>query len=77
MPIYAYRCRSCDREFSTLVRGGETPTCPACSGSELEQRLSLVAAPAKTGGDPAPMPCGMGPGGCGAAACGCPAFAGD
>ena len=27
MPIYAYRCRDCGKEFSTLVLSGETPAC--------------------------------------------------
>lgn len=75
MPIYGFECRSCGREFSTLVRGGETPECPACAGTDLERSLSLVAAPAKSGAEAMTMPpCGAGMAGCGAAACGCPAF---
>lgn len=75
MPIYAYQCRSCGKEFATLVRGGETPECPSCAGTDLERALSLVAAPAKASGE-AIAPCGAGMGACGAAACGCPALAG-
>ena len=76
MPIYAFECRSCGREFSTLVRGGETPQCPACASADLDRLLSLVAAPPKSGADAMPMACGSAAA-CGAPVCGCPAFAGD
>ncbi|MER2606617.1 MAG: zinc ribbon domain-containing protein [Siculibacillus sp.] len=75
MPIYAYQCRSCGKEFSTLVRGGDTPECPACAGVDLERRLSLIASPLKSGEDLPPPACGAGMGACGTG--GCPAFAGD
>lgn len=71
MPLYAYRCSDCDREFETLVRSGETPQCPSCGGSGLERLLSLIAKPA-SGGESSPQPCAAMSGGtpCGA----CPAF---
>ena len=75
MPIYAYQCRACGHGFSTLVRSDETPECPSCASVDLERQLSLVAAPPRAGGDPVSAPCGVGMGACGAAACGCPAFA--
>ena len=68
MPIHAYECRACGKEFQTLVRGGETPECPACGGVELERQLSLVASTPRSG---AAEPMGA----CGASACGCPALA--
>jgi putative FmdB family regulatory protein len=73
MPLYAYRCASCDNHFETLVRSDETPECPACGSVELERQLSLIAKPA-AGGDAGEAPCPgpMAPGGCGGA---CPAFA--
>lgn len=43
MPIYEYRCRSCEHSFEALVRGGITPACPSCGGKELEQQFSLFA----------------------------------
>ena len=43
MPIYEYRCKSCDHEFETLVRSGETPVCAACGAVDLERLLSLPA----------------------------------
>jgi putative FmdB family regulatory protein len=50
MPLYAYICADCAREFETLVRGDETPACPACGSEGLERQLSLIARPAP-GGD--------------------------
>jgi putative FmdB family regulatory protein len=75
MPIYAYRCRDCGKEFSTLVMSGEAPECAACASADLEQQLSLIATPSK-GGESAPAmaeSCDM-MGGCGCAGA-CPAFA--
>jgi putative FmdB family regulatory protein len=44
MPLYEYSCRGCNRQFEALVRGAETPECPACHGRDLERRLSVFAA---------------------------------
>jgi len=71
MPLFEYQCKSCSKEFELLVRGSETPACPACRSTELEKRLSVFAAHA--GGSSremsAPGPCGAcgdprGPGAC-------------
>jgi len=43
MPIFEYSCKSCGREFETLVRPGTTPACPSCASTELERLLSLPA----------------------------------
>jgi putative FmdB family regulatory protein len=73
MPLFEYACRSCDREFETLVRASETPECPACGGTDLERRLSVFAAHTNgsSGADamPAAGACGRcgdprGPGAC-------------
>jgi len=74
MPIFAYCCRACGKEFSTLVMSGETPVCKACDSADLEQQLSLIAAPAKGGDSGSEMAaCDMA-GGCGCAGA-CPPFA--
>jgi putative FmdB family regulatory protein len=75
MPIFAYRCRACGKQFQTLVRSDETPVCEACHSSDLDQQLSLIATPNKGGeaGTETSAP-SAGMGGC---ACGegvCPAF---
>jgi putative FmdB family regulatory protein len=73
MPMYEYACRECTHQFETLVRGNETPRCPACQATSLERRLSVFAAhtagaaPARAAS--APGPCGAcgdprGPGAC-------------
>ena len=43
MPIYEYACRSCNHQFETLVRSGDTPVCAECGSAELERVLSLPA----------------------------------
>ena len=75
MPLYAYRCSTCEHQFETLVRSNDVVECPACGGRELEQQLSLVAKPASGGpGEAAPACAGMSGGApCGS---GCPAFGG-
>lgn len=77
VPIYAYHCRSCGNDFSTLVRGGETPDCPSCTSVDLKRQLSLIASPLGRSEATAPSGCGIGAGApaCGAPVCGCPAFA--
>lgn len=43
MPLFEYRCTSCQHEFEALVRTGDTPACPACASTSLEKLLSLFA----------------------------------
>ncbi|HZM35325.1 MAG TPA: zinc ribbon domain-containing protein [Burkholderiales bacterium] len=71
MPIYEYHCRSCGRDFETLVRASEKPACVHCSGADLEKKLSVFAAQSTpaAGAAPAVGPCGTcgnpnGPGSC-------------
>jgi hypothetical protein len=60
--------------FEVLVRGDDTPECPACKSAALERQLSLIAKPA-AGGPSEAQPCAAMSGGtpCGA----CPAFGAD
>ena len=65
MPIYEYACQDCGREFETLVRGGQTPQCPACSSTALAKKLSVFAT-AESGAGASSMPNMPGPcGSCG------------
>jgi len=71
MPIYEYICKDCDKHFEVLVRGTETPVCPACKSKKLEKQLSTfaVSAGGASAGD-IPEPCRScnnpaGPGACG------------
>jgi putative FmdB family regulatory protein len=46
MPIYEYRCKSCETEFEDLVRLGtpdEEIECPSCGEYRAERRLSLTS----------------------------------
>ncbi len=43
MPIFEYTCRGCGLQFETLVRKGDTPSCPSCAGQDLEKIISGVA----------------------------------
>lgn len=43
MPLFEYTCRACGHAFETLVRKGDTPSCPACKSEDLEKMLSGIA----------------------------------
>jgi putative FmdB family regulatory protein len=59
MPIYEYRCRSCDRPFEALVTAARTPACPGCGSADLEKQHSVFAVTARSSEPHAPMsPCG-------------------
>ncbi|RIK78200.1 MAG: zinc ribbon domain-containing protein [Planctomycetota bacterium] len=72
MPLYEYTCTKCRDEFELLVRGSETPVCPACGSDRLERLLSVPAA--HVAGQASPLPVCESPrssaGGCGAPWCG-------
>lgn len=44
MPLFEYVCEPCGHEFETLVRGGRSPHCPACSSEKLVKKLSRFSA---------------------------------
>jgi putative FmdB family regulatory protein len=45
MPIFEYRCESCDTKFEKLVRrADEHVECPSCKASKLEVQYSTFAA---------------------------------
>lgn len=41
IPIYEYSCQGCGNHFEALVRGAETPACPACESEDLTREFSL------------------------------------
>lgn len=49
MPIFEYECNDCHKQVEVLVRGSETPECPACESKSLRKLLSVVATPAVNG----------------------------
>jgi putative FmdB family regulatory protein len=63
MPLYRYRCPSCEHEFEELVSSSEAATataiaCPACGESETERQLSTFAVHSGTTREQAPPFCG-------------------
>ena len=44
MPLFEYRCQTCESEFEVLVRSGEKPACPRCDSKKLEKLISAHAA---------------------------------
>jgi putative FmdB family regulatory protein len=72
MPIYEYRCESCQTAFETLVTRGEPDAeCPQCGGHKLAREMSVFASNAGGGkgaaqaAGPAPMARACCGGGCG------------
>jgi putative FmdB family regulatory protein len=43
MPIYEFSCAGCGERFEELTKMGETATCPACGGADVEQLISAVS----------------------------------
>jgi putative FmdB family regulatory protein len=67
MPIYEYRCTSCDGRFERYVRAfGEAVQCPSCQSASVERLLSTFALASPAGAVPA-----AGSGGCCGGGCGC------
>ena len=44
MPLFEYRCSSCESEFELLIRGSAVPVCPSCGATTLERLISMFAA---------------------------------
>ncbi|HEY3741430.1 MAG TPA: zinc ribbon domain-containing protein [Bryobacteraceae bacterium] len=69
MPIFEYRCESCESKFEKLVRrADEHVECPSCGTSKLEMQYSTFAAQTNGSSDSMPScPSGMcqNPGMCG------------
>ena len=54
MPIYEYRCESCQEAFQTLVLSGQAkPQCPSCGSKKVAKLFSTFAAHNNSG----PRPC--------------------
>ena len=48
MPIYAYRCRSCEERFEELVRGSaDPPPCGKCGSTDVVRLLSVFSTEGK------------------------------
>jgi putative FmdB family regulatory protein len=75
MPIYEYRCPSCEERFEELVRASAPAVaCPSCGTADVERLLSVFAGVGgSTSASSSPTPSQVissGAGGCGPG-CGC------
>jgi len=43
MPLYDYRCKSCDAGFELLVRASTVLACPRCGATDLKRAVSRIA----------------------------------
>ena len=61
MPLYEYRCQSCEHQFEVLQRlgdGAEGQRCPGCGHDEVARLFSTFAASTGSGQGEAAMPVG-------------------
>jgi putative FmdB family regulatory protein len=73
MPIFEYRCETCDNHFEKLVRRSDDAVeCPSCGKAKLEQQYSTFAARANSAASAAPQQMG----GCPAGMCQTPGLCG-
>ncbi|MFW6169815.1 MAG: FmdB family zinc ribbon protein [Planctomycetota bacterium] len=61
MPIYEYVCSKCDHEFELLIRGDESPACPACGAKRVNKRISAPSAHSRGGATPPGCPAACDP----------------
>jgi putative FmdB family regulatory protein len=67
MPLYEFRCQSCQKEFEELIRNDEAARCPYCASQKVEKIFSVTARPTQSGArESTSLPLG----GCGRPQCG-------
>lgn len=71
MPLYEFRCKSCNHEFEELVlRIGALAPCPACRSADVARLMSTFSARSSDGaGGYAPVSSGSGCNGCVSSSC--------
>ncbi len=58
MPLFAFTCQACGNDSELLVRGEESPACPACDSTRMEKQLSRFAPMQAQTASPMPVGCG-------------------
>jgi putative FmdB family regulatory protein len=43
MPLFEFRCKTCDHTFEEIVRADQLPPCPACESNEVAKLISAFA----------------------------------
>ena len=61
MPLFEYECRACGQHFEYLTRDGQSPSCPACAGVDLQKLLSVFDQTAHVPGGKDPIRTRPGP----------------
>lgn len=70
MPLFEYKCGSCDHEFEELVSGDAKVECPECKAANPQKLMSAHSVGKSTArASPVAGPCGTCPGQ-GSGACG-------
>lgn len=49
MPLYDFRCNTCNKTTEMLAKHGSTPCCPEC-GDAMEKLVSAPPAPGRSAG---------------------------
>jgi putative FmdB family regulatory protein len=49
MPLYDFRCRTCDERFEALASPSAAPNCAACGGKDVERIYTPFAGPFRVG----------------------------
>ncbi len=50
MPLFHFLCEKCGEQSEILIRGTETPACPACGSKKLAKQASAFAPVMGSGG---------------------------
>ncbi len=51
MPLYDFKCQSCQKNFEELTHNQEMPPCPHCQSADVVREISAPS-PLKTGAFP-------------------------
>lgn len=43
MPLFEFRCRTCQHAFEEIVRSDQLPPCPSCESLEVSKLMSAFA----------------------------------
>jgi len=66
MPLYEYVCPDCGHEFEkrmSFSQASERPSCPHCTGTNTQKKISLFSSSGASGGAVSASSCGPGSGG--------------
>ena len=43
MPLFRYRCRTCETQMEIFVQHSDAPRCPKCEGTALDKQFTAFA----------------------------------